>query len=119
MSGRSPSLRHECHWTYLAGAAEEPAMTSLRTRVAFVTATLAAIAAAPFAVAQTAQQSASTWQARPATYQVAQQSNVPIQMSDGVVLMADVYRPADANKRAVPGRFPVLLTQTPYNKANS
>jgi uncharacterized protein len=36
--------------------------------------------------------------------------NVPAKMRDGVILRADIYRPkAD-------GKFPVLLTRTPYNK---
>ncbi|MCC6315328.1 MAG: CocE/NonD family hydrolase, partial [Thermomicrobiales bacterium] len=36
--------------------------------------------------------------------------DVPVTMRDSVILMTDVYRP-DA-----PGRFPVLLQRTPYNK---
>ena len=60
---------------------------------------------------------AAAWSARPAQYpKVAVQRDVPIKMSDGVTLYADVIRPADANGNAVLGRFPVLLTQTPYNK---
>jgi putative CocE/NonD family hydrolase len=47
---------------------------------------------------------------RPATYDGIRDSNVPIRMSDGTVLRANVDRP-DA-----PGRFPVLVIQTPYNK---
>src|SRR3954447_12736460 len=47
---------------------------------------------------------------RPAQYAEVVDKDVPITMSDGTVLRADVHRP-DA-----PGRFPVLLTQTPYNK---
>ena len=47
---------------------------------------------------------------RPATYEVVRDANVPIEMRDGVVLRANVDRP-DA-----PGRFPVLVVQTPYNK---
>src|SRR4030088_3793316 len=41
--------------------------------------------------------------------------NVMIPMRDGVKLAADVYRPA---RDGVPidGRFPALLTRTPYNK---
>ena len=38
--------------------------------------------------------------------------NVMIPMSDGVKLAADIYRP-DA-----PGRFPVIITRTPYGKSN-
>ena len=56
------------------------------------------------------------WTTRPATYGVAVTRDVRIEMSDGVRLVADVYRPADRTGRAVPGRFPVILTQTPYNK---
>jgi predicted acyl esterase len=43
------------------------------------------------------------------------QSNVPIRMSDGSVLYANIGYPTDptTGKRAV-GRFPVLLTQNPY-----
>jgi len=43
-------------------------------------------------------------------YGVIVERNVPATMRDGVVLNADVYRP-DA-----PGRFPVILERTPYNK---
>jgi uncharacterized protein len=47
---------------------------------------------------------------RPAQFGEVVDKDVPVTMSDGTVLRADVHRP-DA-----PGRFPVLLTQTPYNK---
>ena len=43
-------------------------------------------------------------------YTVKVESGVPVAMRDGVVLRADVYRP-DA-----PGRFPVILERTPYNR---
>ena len=43
--------------------------------------------------------------------QVVVDRGVPVTMKDGVVLFADVYRPAG------PGRFPVLLERTPYDKA--
>ncbi len=56
------------------------------------------------------------WSTRPPTYGVALTRDVAVRMSDGVRLAADVYRPADASGRPVPGRFPVVLTQTPYNK---
>ena len=36
--------------------------------------------------------------------------NVAIPMRDGIVLRADVYRPA------LDGRFPVLVYRTPYGK---
>jgi uncharacterized protein len=47
---------------------------------------------------------------RPAQYATVTDKDVPITMRDGTVLRANVLRP-DA-----PGRFPVLVTQTPYNK---
>jgi putative CocE/NonD family hydrolase len=37
---------------------------------------------------------------------------VQVPMRDGVALVADVFRPDE------PGRFPVLLQRTPYNRAN-
>jgi len=39
--------------------------------------------------------------------------NVPVAMRDGVVLFADVYRPAG------PGPYPTLLQRTPYDKQTS
>lgn len=47
------------------------------------------------------------------TYAVKVEDGVPVKMRDGVVLRADVYRP-DA-----PGRYPVLLQRTPYDKRNT
>jgi uncharacterized protein len=38
------------------------------------------------------------------------QSNVPFEMRDGTLLRADVYRPEG------PGKYPVILVRTPYNK---
>ncbi|QIA26706.1 CocE/NonD family hydrolase [Thermaerobacter sp. PB12/4term] len=43
-------------------------------------------------------------------YNVRHQFNVRVPMRDGITLSADIYRP-DA-----PGRFPVVLARTPYNK---
>jgi uncharacterized protein len=43
-------------------------------------------------------------------YQVTVQTGVRVKMRDGVQLVADVYRPRAA------GKFPVLLTRTPYNR---
>ena len=46
--------------------------------------------------------------------QVIVEKNLEIPMRDGVVLRADLYRPADADQqgRAVPG----IVTRTPYDK---
>lgn len=46
------------------------------------------------------------------TYSVRTDFNVRVKMRDGVELSADITRP-DAE-----GRFPVILTRTPYNKAS-
>ncbi len=53
--------------------------------------------------------------ARPAEFGVVVEKNVMIPMRDGVRLAADIYRPARDGTPA-PGRFPALLTRTPYNK---
>src|SRR5436190_17369242 len=45
--------------------------------------------------------------------------DVPIVMRDGTRLYADVHRPARANGSPARGRFPVILTQDPYNKNES
>ena len=47
-----------------------------------------------------------------AEYSVVVDENVMAPMRDGVLLAADVYRP-DA-----PGKFPVIVTRTPYDKRN-
>ncbi len=55
---------------------------------------------------------------REAEFDVAVETNVMVPMRDGVRLAADVYRPARDGK-PVDGRFPTLLTRTPYNKQGS
>jgi uncharacterized protein len=47
------------------------------------------------------------------SYEVLVERNVAVKMRDGVILRADVYRPN------TPGRFPVLVQRTPYNRASS
>jgi hypothetical protein len=42
-----------------------------------------------------------------------------ITMSDGVKLAADVYRPTLAGGAPAPGRFPVILSETPYGKRSA
>ena len=49
---------------------------------------------------------------RPAQYAVAVDAHVPVTMSDGVVLNAEIRRPN------APGKFPVIVTITPYNGTN-
>ena len=81
---------------------------------------LAAVAglASVLAVVPTARASttAAAWSPRPATYGVAEAKDVSIRMSDGVVLAANVFRPAAPDGQPAAGRFPVLVVQTPYNK---
>ncbi|MEE3851937.1 CocE/NonD family hydrolase [Gordonia sp. LSe1-13] len=42
--------------------------------------------------------------------------DVPIRMSDGTVLRANVYRPADQAGRATAKKHPVIVNMTPYTK---
>ena len=72
---------------------------------------------APSATASTGTGTPSGWTARPATYGVHVTQDVKVTMSDGTVLRVNVYRPARADGTPAPGRFPVILTQTPYNKS--
>jgi uncharacterized protein len=48
-----------------------------------------------------------------AEYAVAVQTGVRVKMRDGVTLVADIYHPK------APGKFPVLLTRTPYNRRDA
>src|SRR4051812_38992986 len=45
-------------------------------------------------------------------YPVTVEHGVTVTMRDGTVLRADIYRPS------APGKFPVLLKRTPYDKHN-
>lgn len=42
--------------------------------------------------------------------------DVPIRMSDGTILRANVYRPADKQNVATSAKTPVIVTMTPYTK---
>jgi putative CocE/NonD family hydrolase len=55
---------------------------------------------------------------RPTEFAVVVEKNVMIPVRDGIRLAADIYRPAREGRPA-PGRFPALLTRTPYNKDTS
>lgn len=69
-------------------------------------------AALTFGVGAPAAHAAKAWTAydRPAQFKVVTDKDVPIVMRDGTVLYANVQRPDK------PGRYPVLITQTPYGK---
>lgn len=77
---------------------------------------LLAFAAAPTSATVPLPGASQPWTARPAAYGVVMEPDVRVAMNDGVRLSVDVLRPADSAGSPVPGRFPVLLTQTPYNK---
>ncbi|MBL8698582.1 MAG: CocE/NonD family hydrolase [Alphaproteobacteria bacterium] len=51
-------------------------------------------------------------------HDVAVSLDVMVAMRDGVRLATDIYRPALPNGEPAPGRFPVLLTRTSYDKSN-
>ncbi len=74
-----------------------------------------AVGSAPAAGLTTAP--ASGWTARPEDYpDTVTQKDLKIRMSDGVVLRADVERPADASGMVIDTPLPVLVTITAYNK---
>lgn len=54
------------------------------------------------------------WTARPATYSLKVEKNVPVTVSDGTQLLVDIYTPADSIDKVAGKTFPVLLTQNPY-----
>ncbi len=91
------------------------AATATATALLAVPAGLTTPAAAAPAPARDA--SAAGWQERPAQDGVHVTEDVPVTMSDGTRLRVNVYRPADADGSPAPGRFPVVVTQTPYNKS--
>lgn len=49
---------------------------------------------------------------------IAVERNVMIPTRDGIALATDIYRPADGGAPK-PGRFPVLLNRTPYDKSDA
>ena len=60
---------------------------------------------------------ASSWTPQPATYGTGSLLDLPVTMSDGTILRADVYFPTTSGtSTAAGGLFPVLLQQTPYGK---
>jgi predicted acyl esterase len=60
------------------------------------------------------------WRSVAPRYGVIKHENVEVRMSDGVRVLADVYRPADLRTgKPAAGTFPVLLAQTPYKKSSA
>ena len=58
----------------------------------------------------------SDYQPGPAKYGVGKTVDEPVTMKDGTVLRADVYYPTDSSGQQAAGKFPVVLTLTPYGK---
>src|SRR5262249_40043089 len=56
--------------------------------------------------------------AHEAQYQVAASNDVMVAMRDGIKLATDIYFPAE-NGTIASGRFPIILTRTPYDKSGS
>jgi uncharacterized protein len=79
-------------------------------KVAFVLLLVLTIASDCLSQQQVVWQSSSTAPTSQATHTVKIDFNQRVSMRDGVELSADVYRPA------ADGRFPVILSRTPYNK---
>src|SRR5690349_385274 len=60
---------------------------------------------------------ASAWQPRPEQYaNSVTTKDLAIRMSDGTILRGDLTRPSADGKTAVPGRWPIVITITAYNK---
>lgn len=60
-----------------------------------------------------------TWTPSPEQYRAGLERNVQVRMSDGVILTVDVSYPVDfLTDRRAGGKFPVILTQSPYVKQN-
>jgi uncharacterized protein len=59
------------------------------------------------------------WRAEPPAYGVSAPVEHMVRMSDGVQLAVDVYVPTQASGAPAPGRFPVILSQTPYDKRSA
>ncbi len=79
---------------------------------------LGAASAAADSVSGATAAPASSWSPQPATYGTGSLLDLPVTMSDGTILRADVYFPTKAGTSApANGLFPVLLQQTPYGKA--
>ena len=72
--------------------------------------------AIPASVIRASAAPGSQWHPESARYAVGERKDVPVTMRDGTVLRADVYFPADASGKQARGRFPVIMTQTPYGK---
>src|SRR5581483_1730526 len=83
-------------------------------RPAAVAAAVAAALAAPGAA-----WADGPWHAEAPIYGVSAPTQHMVTMSDGVQLAADVYVPTQPDGSPAHGRFPVILSQTPYGKESA
>jgi putative CocE/NonD family hydrolase len=71
----------------------------------------------PAAVLRASAAPGSHWRPERARFGTISRNDVPVRMADGTVLRVNVIYPRDPRTgKAARGRFPVLLTQTPYGK---
>jgi putative CocE/NonD family hydrolase len=70
----------------------------------------------PASVVKASAAAGKHWKPGPARYSVGKHLDRPITMKDGTVLRADVYYPTTSSGKEASGKFPVLLTMTPYGK---
>src|SRR3954452_3493220 len=88
-----------------------------RWRLGTVLTTVAVALATAAAAPARADDAKSPWGAVPERYGVSAAETVKVKMSDGVTLVADVYRPTDPKTgRPAAGPFPVVLAQSPYGR---
>ena len=88
-------------------------MTNHRTQYFLRTVGFSFLALLLPVISATGQQSTQAPAATPQTYEAKIEFNRRVRMRDGVELSADIYRPN------APGRFPVILSRTPYTKTSS
>ena len=78
---------------------------------------IACVTAIVVGVASFGATAAYAWSPEAATYGTGERTNVPVTMSDGTVLRANVFYPTDPKTgQPAPGPFPVLMVQNPYGK---
>ncbi|KXP06484.1 CocE/NonD family hydrolase [Tsukamurella pseudospumae] len=111
-----------------------PTRPHLRLALAAVLATIALLAASVGAPGLGGRAAAEPWKPGPGVAglinpewtashdgptrypRMATEWDVPIRMSDGTVLRANVFRPADATGRATADKTPTIVNATPYTK---
>jgi uncharacterized protein len=70
----------------------------------------------PASVVKASAAKGSKWKPEKAKYGTASRNDVGVTMKDGKVIRVNVIYPTGTNGKEAKGKFPVLLTQTPYGK---